>query len=134
MKGQAIILAAVLVAAALAVPTGTAGAEAPAELYFFDKGTCTAEVMILPGEEIGEWRLPPVPEWATCWADEDGNVVTAESTFEAGPHTIKAYEGEPVRPDDPKHTDPTGAIIGVAGAFGAVAIFLGVAYIIYRRR
>lgn len=133
MKVQAITLAAVLVAV-MCIPAGSADAEAPAQLYFFDRDTCTAELTILPGEAIGAWRLPPVPEWATCWADEDGNKVTEDTSFDAGAHTIKAYYGEPVPKGDDKKTIPWGAVIGVAGAFGAVAIFLGAAYIIYRRR
>lgn len=132
MRGSAIILAAALLALAI-VPA--AEAEAPAEVYFFDGDDCKAQVYIKAGTEIGSWRIPELPAWADCWADEDGNKVTGTSTFGAGAHTIIAYKGEPVPAEkQDRGAFPIGAVAGVAGAFLIVAGLGGLAWWFYRRQ
>lgn len=126
------IALAIIMAGACAWATGSeADAEAPAQLYFFAGSDCTAQIYLLPDEPIGD-KIPELPGWADCWADETGHRITPQSTFSGGAHTITAWAGEPV-PKAESGKDPGRTAIQWGVPILALAVIIGAIYL-HRRR
>ena len=136
MRSLIISMLAVIIMAVAIIPTiDGAEAEGPAEIYFFDAdNVCIGQVYLIPGEPIKDTDIPWHGSYKE-WYDEDARRICAGLTFEAGPHTVKAYDVDnPPTPPEPSKSGPPWDIIILLIILGAAVAVIVVTLFRYMRR
>ena len=134
MRSPLLAILAVSVMIFAVIPIQESDADTPARLYFFDENDkFVAEVILMPGQPI-YWVDMPEHSIDTQWYDDEGGLVGAGCTFEAGDHIIKAYDKEHA-PQKPSEIDngPHYNIPVIAGVIAVLAAMV-LAYCIIKRR